>query len=115
MAEGFRSYPIKDAVKEYDLFVPLSDNSGKPVDSHRLGQLKRRLIDAFGGLTDFPQENEGFWKIGRVVFRDKIVILRVLSEDAQRAEQVFDELKSELIHEWGQKEVLIIAREVSTL
>jgi hypothetical protein len=103
------------AMKEYDLFVPLSDNSGKPVDSGKLNGLKRRLVDSFGGLTNFPQENEGFWKVGPVLFRDKIIIYRVLSDDSGKASEVFHQIKAEMKADWGQSDVLIIARDVETL
>ena len=102
-------------MKEYDLFVPLSDNSGKPIDPRRLTSLKRRLVEEFGGLTNFPQENEGFWKIGGVVFRDKIIIYRVLSDDPQKAEKTFYEIKAEMRSEWGQADVLIVVREVQLI
>jgi hypothetical protein len=102
-------------MKEYDLFIPLTENSGKPIDPGKLARLKRRLVDVFGGLTNFPQENEGFWKVGSVLFRDKIIIYRVLSDDASKATQTFHQIKNEMKIEWGQSDVLIIARDVETV
>jgi len=102
-------------MKEYDLFVPLTENSGKPIDSGKLARLKRRLVDIFGGLTNFPQENEGFWKVGPVLFRDKIIIYRVLADDDSRASQTLHQIKNEMKMDWGQSEVLIIARDVETV
>jgi hypothetical protein len=102
-------------MKEYDLYVPLFDNAGRPIDPTKLSQLKKRLIEHFGGLTHFPQENEGFWKLGRVTFRDKIVILRVLSNEPRKAQELFKQIKSEMMIEWGQTDVLIVARDVNLL
>jgi len=102
-------------MKEYDLFVPLSDNSGNQIDPAKLNALKRRLVDSFGGRTHFPQENEGLWKLGSVLFRDKIVIYRVLSDDGEKAVRILDEIKNEIKRDWGQAEVLIIARDVESL
>ena len=99
-------------MKEYDLFVPLHNNDGSPVDPGKLTALKKRLVDQFGGLTHFPQENEGFWKIGNFTFRDKIVILRVLTEDPLKAQMFFAQIKKEIKHGWGQEDVLIVVREV---
>jgi hypothetical protein len=102
-------------MKEYDLYIPLFDNSGHPIEPGKLSVLKKRLIEHFGGLTHFPQENEGFWKLGGVTFRDKIVILRVLSDEADKAVHVLEQIKNEIIADWGQTDVLIVARDVSLL
>jgi hypothetical protein len=100
---------------EYELYVPLFQNDGEPVEPTKLAALKQRLIDEFGGLTHFPQENEGFWKVGHHTFRDRVVILRVLSHDKARATHVFHQLKEHLKRDWGQKDVLIVVREVNLL
>lgn len=102
-------------MKEYDLYVPLYDNNGTPIDPQQLQDLKKRLVEHFGGLTHFPQENEGLWKVGRFTFRDKIVILRVLASDPLQAQTFFADLKREMQQSWAQEDVLIVARDVSTI
>jgi|SRR5687767_10271148 len=102
-------------MKEYDLYVPLSDNDGTPIDPQKVSALKERLVDQFGGLTHFPQENEGLWKVGGFTFRDKIVILRVLASDALEAQTFFADLKREMQQAWAQEDVLIVVRDVSTI
>ena len=102
-------------VREYELYVPLCRNDGQPTDPAKLANLKRQLVNEFGGLTHFPQENEGLWKVGHHTFRDRVVILRVLANDVDRAEQVFFRLKDELKRQWEQKDVLIVARDVTLL
>ncbi len=47
-------------MREYELYVPLHYNDGRPIEPEKLVGLKRRLVDEFGGLTHFPQENEGY-------------------------------------------------------
>jgi hypothetical protein len=102
-------------MKEFEVYIPLYYNDGRPVNPEQLSRLKKRLVDEFGGLTHFPQENEGLWKVGHFTFRDKIVILRVLASDLSKAERFFSCLKEELKKEWQQEDVLIIARDVTTL
>lgn len=102
-------------MREYELYVPLCRNDGEPINAAKLSALRQRLVDEFGGLTHFPQENEGFWKVGRHTFRDRIMIYRVLADDAARAEKVFARLKLDLKREWEQQDVLIIARDVSVI
>ena len=100
-------------MKEYDLYVPLFSNRGKRLPRQSLTRLRHKLIAQFGGVTFFPQKTKGSWKIGRVIFYDEIVILRVLSEKHSRS--FWERLKSDLQHEWRQQDVLIVMRQVSIL
>jgi hypothetical protein len=102
-------------MKEYDIYVPLHNNDGSPIDPSKLSALKKRLVDQFGGLTHFPQENEGFWKMGNITFRDRVVILRVLTGDPLKAQMFFAQVKKELKQTWGQEDVLIVVRDVKTV
>jgi len=102
-------------MKEFEVYVPLLYNDGRPVETEKIARLKKRLVDAFGGLTHFPQENEGLWKIGNFTYRDKIVILRVMSADVGKAHRFFAALKQEMLHDWGQEDVLIIEREIKPI
>jgi hypothetical protein len=101
-------------MKEYDLYVPLISNAGTPFPGRMLRGLKRRLIERFGGLTEFPQKQRGYWKLGKVTFRDEIIILRVLSDNPPAtARRFWLEVKTHLKNEWGQAEVLIVGKNVT--
>ena len=100
---------------EYELYLPLHHNDGRPIDPGKLRDLKKRLVDEFGGLTHFQQENEGLWKIGEHTFRDRIEILRVLASDEVSAQQYFAQLKADLRRELDQQDFLIVSRQVTAL
>ncbi len=100
---------------EYELYVPLHYNDGRPIDPGLLKNLKRRLVDQFGGLTHFQQENEGLWKIGDHTFRDRIEIVRVLANDEKDAQRYFARLKEDLARELGQQDFLIVSRQVAAV
>jgi len=100
---------------EYELYVPLHYNDGRRIDPEKLKALKKRLVDQFGGLTHFQQENEGIWKIGDHTFRDRVEILRVLVNDEAAARKYFMQLKADLTREWEQQDFLIVTRQVSAL
>lgn len=102
-------------MNEYDIFLPLRLNDGTDVDPRRLEALKRRLLDEFGGVTYFPQPNEGLWRMGDVVYQDEIVIFRVLAEKRKRTRRILADLKEELKESFQQEEILIIERDVKTL
>jgi hypothetical protein len=100
---------------EYELYLPLHHNDGRPIDPDKLRDLKKRLVDEFGGLTHFQQENEGLWKIGEHTFRDRIEILRVLASDEVSAQEYFARLKADLRRELDQQDFLIVSRQVTAL
>jgi hypothetical protein len=102
-------------MKEYDLFIPLFYNDGKPVEPRKLKALRERLPEVFDGLTIFPQPNDGFRKIGDVTYRDQIVIYRVIAGRSRAARRFLTQLKEDLKHELRQEEVLIIERDVKIL
>lgn len=103
-------------MKEYDLYVPLHFNDGRRVSTASFRRLKHRLIQRFGGLTQFPQKQIGLWKVGAVTFRDRIIILRILSaETPARSRHFWNEIKTTLKTQWKQENVLIVVKTVRTL
>jgi hypothetical protein len=102
-------------VKEYDLYVPLTYNDGSPVEPRKLVRLRERLLEQFGGVTFFPQSNDGFWTQGGVTYRDEIVIYRVITDKARAARQFFRQLKEELKHDLKQEEILIVEKDADLL
>ena len=102
-------------MREYDIFIPLSYNDGAPIESSKLQDLQRRLLEQFGGLTFFPQPNKGFWTMGDVTYYDEIVIYRVLASKRRAARRFLSRLKEELKASLNQEEILIVERDVDTL
>jgi len=102
-------------VKEYDICVPLFFNDGSPIDALELQTIQKRLLAQFGGLTSFPQPNDGFWTMGNVMYRDAIVVYRVLAADSEASRRFLTQLKADLKRELQQQEILIIERDVDTL
>ena len=100
-------------MKEYDLYLPLAFNDGRAVPVEELTRIKKMLLDEFGGFTHFPQENEGVWRLGGAVFRDKVVIIRILSDRPEETRQFFAELRIELMRSLEQADVLIVERDIA--
>lgn len=99
-------------MREYDLYLPLCDNAGVEIDQEKIEGYKRRLRDRFGGLTFFPQPNEGIWKVGGVTFREAIVVLRVLADEVPQPRDFFVRFKEELKRDLDQEDILIVERDV---
>lgn len=102
-------------MKEYDLFVPLRYNDGASIEPAKLQILQARLLELFGGVTFFPQPNEGLWQSGGVTYRDEIVIYRVVTGNVRAARQFFRRLKEELKTALRQEEIFVVERDVRRL
>ena len=102
-------------MNEYDIFLPLRYNDGSEVEAGKFEELKSRLLDQFDGVTYFPQANEGLWRMGEVIYRDEIVICRVVTGKRKRARRFLSSLKEDLKKSFQQEEILIIERDVKTL
>jgi hypothetical protein len=102
-------------VKAYDIYLPLRYNDGTPVEARKFRSLQQRLLEQFGGVTFFPQPNEGLWRIGDIVYRDEIVVYRVLTRKARKARRFLTQIKEELKKSFRQEEILIVERGVETL
>ena len=102
-------------MKEYEVYVPLTHNDGSPADPNILVRLRERLLEQFGGLTFFPQRNEGFWTFGGVTYRDEIVVYRILTSQARTARKFFRGLKEELKRDLEQEEILIVEKDADVL
>lgn len=102
-------------MKEYELYVPLRYNEGSPVEAAKIDQIGERLLEQFGGVTFFPQPNQGMWKMGPVTFQDEIVIFRVLAGNTRTARRFFRGLKAELKEDLQQEEILIVEKDAEVL
>ena len=97
------------------IFSFLFYSDGTPIESAKFQELQARLLERFEGLTYFPQPNQGFWKFGDVIYRDEIVIYRVISRNPAKARDFLANLKEHLKQEFQQQEILIIEREIGLL
>ncbi|HEV3142954.1 MAG TPA: hypothetical protein VGZ47_03620 [Gemmataceae bacterium] len=102
-------------MKEFEIYLPLTYNDGAPIEDDKIEQVGVRLLEFFDGMTYFPQENRGFWKMGNVVYRDKIVIFRVLSKKDRAARKFLKNLKKELMRSLRQEDILIVEKDAAAL
>jgi hypothetical protein len=103
------------SVKEYDIYIPLTYNDGSPVEGRKIERIGEMLLEQFGGVTFFPQANQGFWKMGEVVFKDQIVIFRVLTARTNFARRFLAKLKEKLKKDLEQEEILIVEKDAKRL
>ena len=102
-------------MKEYDLYLPLTDNGGRPFASRMFRSVQNELLSQFGGVTFFPQPNEGRWQTAGVTYHDEIGIYRVITSHTAKARRFFRSFKVKLMKDFDQLDLLIVERDIETL
>ncbi|HEX4589714.1 MAG TPA: hypothetical protein VH120_07280 [Gemmataceae bacterium] len=102
-------------MKEYELYLPLTYNDGSPVEDAKIERVGEQLQEEFGGVTFFPQPNQGRWLMGGVTFRDQIVIFRVRTGRVRTARRYFKKLIRDLKSELNQEEILVVEKDAERL
>jgi hypothetical protein len=82
---------------------------------HHHDERQQQLLDQFGGLTFFPQPNEGVWTVAGLTSRDAMVIDRVMTSDAQEARRFLSAFKERLKEALQYEDILLVEGEVETL
>ena len=98
-------------MKEFEIYIPLTYNDGSPIEDRKIERIGKRLLTYFDGMTFFPQRNEGYWKMGHVTFRDRIVIFRVLDARVRLSRRFLKKLKQDLKQYLRQEEILIVEKD----
>jgi hypothetical protein len=97
------------SARRYDLYLPLTDNLGRPIADRVFDDLERRLLAQFGGLTtqqrDFPLR--GIWQGGTRLYHDQVVIMTALDFRRQGSTRFVAQLKQGLLRDFHQLEILI--------
>ncbi len=109
------SISIRKLCSEFDLYVPTRDNDGALFPERFFTLIKDLLARRFGGVTEFRHTIEGDWKMGNVVFRDEIALLRVLSSEPNKSRPYFLRIKAFIEKQFVQKEILVVERKVACL
>ncbi|HEV3262460.1 MAG TPA: hypothetical protein VG013_36750 [Gemmataceae bacterium] len=97
------------SARRYDLYLPLTDNTGRPLADEVFDAVERRLLARFGGLTsqqrDFPLR--GIWQGAARLYLDQVIVMTVLDFRRQGSPRFVAQLKRDLLRELDQLEILI--------
>ena len=98
-----------------EILLPLCDNEGRRFPAERFGEVRRELVDQFGGLTAFTRSPaEGLREAGAGErMRDEVVIFEVMADWIDRS--WWSKYRSELERRFAQDEIVIRASEVERL
>lgn len=102
------------AVHLIEILLPLYDNDGRRFGAEAFGEVRRELVDRFGGLTAFTRSPaEGLWEDEGEVTRDEIVIFEVMADEIDRG--WWSGFRHELERRFRQDEIVVRARQAERL
>jgi hypothetical protein len=97
------------SARRYDLYLPLTDNSGRPFADAAFDEVERKLLQRFGGLTcnqrQFPLR--GIWQGASRLFLDQVIIMTVFDFRRKGSAGFVAKLKQHLVREFDQLEIFI--------
>jgi hypothetical protein len=110
--------PVRDVRQQMhvvEIFLPLRRNDGSPQPPALFAQVRRELVDRFGGLTAYSRAPaEGLWEREEgSVDADAIVIFEVMTGALDRA--WWAKFRSRLEQLFGQEAIVIRASAVERL
>jgi hypothetical protein len=98
-----------------EILLPLNDNAGKPQPKEIFADLRRLLLERFGGLTTFSRSPaDGLWSEGDGrVQRDTIIVFEVMADYLDRT--WWSALRQRLEAQLGQEKIVVRASTIETL
>jgi hypothetical protein len=101
-------------MKLIEIFLPLTDNSGRKLPNKAFAETRRELIERFGGLTAYSRAPaRGFWKEKGRTTRDEIVVFEVMAKSAQKT--FWRGYKQQLEKRFRQEEIVIRMMDCETI
>ena len=95
--------------QRYDIYLPITDNSGIPFPEEFFTSVESLLISRFGGVTSqerrFPLR--GLWRDAERVFSDQVIVMTILSFARAGNARFIQKLKRDLLDKFKQLEILI--------
>jgi hypothetical protein len=97
-----------------EIFLPLTDNDGKPFSQAKVDTVRETLAQQFGGVTAFTRSPaQGVTNQGAGEQHDDIVVMEVMTQALEREFWVC--FRKHLEREFAQDEILIRATQTEKL
>jgi hypothetical protein len=97
------------SARRYDIYLPLSDNDGRPFPDESFRDVHSRLLARFRGLTTVRREYplQGIWQREDRVYIDQVIIMTALDFRRGGNTRFIAQLKHDLLRQFDQLEILI--------
>lgn len=100
-----------------EIYLPLYYNDNTAIEADKFDKTRQELIKKFGALTAMPTNPDlalqGWWVNKGITYQDRIVILRIDSEDLNL--KFWSKYKNLLKRRFAQLEIYITISEISVV
>jgi len=97
------------AARRYDIFLPITYNDGTPIEDAKFDGLEQELLTRYRGVTflrrEFPLK--GVWQGNMRLYYDSIILITILDFRRGGSPAYIKRLKSQLLDQFAQEEILI--------
>jgi hypothetical protein len=96
------------------IFLPITDNRGNRLSRSLFSDVRRELLQRFGGLTAYNRMPvKGLWKDTDRVSRDELVIFEVMADRLERG--WWEDYRRSMEKRFMQQQILMRAQKVDPL
>lgn len=102
-------------MKRYEILLPLVYNDGKEIEKEKFFQTDQELVEKFGATTTDTTIAIGSWVYKGVLYKDRLIRIRVDVEDTEDARKFLEDFKEVLKERFKQIDIWITGYEIEVI
>lgn len=102
-------------IRRYEILLPLAYNDGKEIEKEKFFQTDQELVEKFGATTTDTTIAIGSWVYKGVLYKDRLIRIRVDVEDTEDARRFLEDFKEVLKERFKQIDIWITGYDVEVI
>jgi len=102
-------------LQRFEILLRLNYNDGRPIERKKFLLMHRELLDKFGATTVDSIQALGTWKYRGILYRDRLIRVRIDSADPEDARAFFQAYKEVLKERFEQLDIWITAHDIELI
>ncbi len=99
----------------FEILLPLFYNDGHPIEKDKFATTDEELVQQFGATSTDTIVVSGRWMYKSTVYHDKLIWVRIDTEDTPENTQAMRELKESLKTRFNQLDIWISSQRIDIL
>ncbi|MBU1486762.1 hypothetical protein KKH56_01755 [bacterium] len=102
-------------IKRYEILLPLVYNDGKEIEKEKFFRTDQELVEKFGATTTDTTIAIGSWVYKGVLYKDRLIRIRVDVEDTEDARKFLEDFKEVLKERFKQIDIWITGYDIEVI
>ena len=102
-------------IKRYEILLPLVYNYGKEIEKEKFFRTDQELVEKFGATTTDTTIAIGSWVYKGVLYKDRLIRIRVDVEDTEDARKFLEDFKEVLKERFKQIDIWITGYDIEVI